>query len=173
MSLFCLPVPSPTDTTIIRRPQVDTYTVGLNLDLVCRVVFISAVDSALTLTSMWTREGKQVTGDGEQLVVRDFQRVNTDFPHQFESVIEFKPLVAVENNTDYTCDVTIAAQDTTYITGSTATVSTNLTVEGNQWFKMQHSRACWMIVIVACTIKVCSTLTQIQNKNITLSCLIN
>ena len=133
---MCLfpPVPSPTDTTIIRRPQVETYTVGLNLDLVCRVVFITAADSPLILNSQWTRNGTPVMGDGGQIVVRDFQRVGSDLPQEYESVVEFTPLNTAENNTDYTCGVTVAAQDSTYITGTTATVSTDLTVEGSYWF---------------------------------------
>ena len=133
---MCLspPVPSPTDNTIIRRPQVETYTVGLNLDLVCRVVFITAVDSPLILNSQWTRNGTQVIGDGGQIAVRDFQRVGSDLPQVYESVVEFTPLNTAENNTDYTCGVTVTAQDSTYITGTTATVSTDLTVEGNYWF---------------------------------------
>lgn len=126
--IFLTPtVARPNSASIIKQPDVEMFPVGLNLDLVCRVDLISAVDSPVNISSVWSRDGIPVVSDGV-INTKDLQTTGT----HLESVLEFRPITEVGNNTTFRCGITIVAQIITYISGTSVTVSTNLTVKGTR-----------------------------------------
>ncbi len=113
---------------IIVDPVMDRYTVGLLLILRCVVTLSSAVNTPLTLETVWRREGAVLTTNN-QLTVREF---STTDDRVYTSSLEFHPLTTnlIGNDTQYECEATVLPQNNSFVTETTVTNSTRFTVDG-------------------------------------------
>ncbi len=113
---------------ITADPIMDRYTLGLLLTLNCVVTLSSAVNTPLTLTPVWKREGV-VLSSNEQLIVGEFMSTSDNV---YTSSLEFQPLTndLIGNDTLFECEATVMPEDDTFVTGTTTSSSINITVEG-------------------------------------------
>ncbi len=121
---------SPVAITLRGDPFDSDFSTGLELDLVCRLELDPAVDSPLTVTSTWVKDNQPLVPDGARLTFTDAIMSGTTPPLYMTSVL-FRTINArLSDSGNYTCSFSIVPNQPTYITGTTATVSRDIIVEG-------------------------------------------
>ncbi len=127
---LCLHAVSTVAPTPRGVPFDSDFNTGLELDLVCRLELDPAVDSPLTVTSTWVKDNRPLVPDGARLTFTDAIMNGTTPPLYMTSVL-FRTLNArLSDSGNYTCSFSIVPNQPTYITGTTATVSRDIIVEG-------------------------------------------
>ncbi len=123
---LCVSAVSPVALTLRGVPFDSDFNTGLDLDLVCRLELDTAVDSPLTVTRTWVKDDQPLVADGARLTFTDV--IATTSPPLYLTSVLFRTLDADSGN--YTCSFSIVPNEPTYITGTTATVTRGIIVEG-------------------------------------------
>ncbi len=126
---LCVSAVSPVALTLRGVPFDSDFNTGLDLDLVCRLELDPAVDSPLTVTRTWVKDNQPLVADGARLTFTDVNA--TTSPPLYLTSVLFRTLDANSSDSgNYTCGFSIVPNEPTYITGTTATVTRDIIVEG-------------------------------------------
>ena len=121
---------SPVALTLRGDPFDSDFNTGMELDFVCRLELDPAVDSPLTVTRTWFKDNRPLVPDEARLTFTDAIMNGTTPPLYMTSVL-FRTLNArLSDSGNYTCSFSVVPNQPTYITGTTATVSRDIIVEG-------------------------------------------
>ena len=110
--------------TISGSPRNTSFFQGLNLVFTCNIILEEAVDTSVTVQGTWNRNESELVNEG---------RITISNPplimHPYLITVSFSPLNVSDAGT-YECNATVTPQDTTFVTGSTSSISRNISVAG-------------------------------------------
>ena len=113
--------------TISESPSNTRFFQGLNLVFTCNIVLDEAVDTSVTVQGSWNRNGS------EQVDQLNEGRITISNPPltipPYQTTVTFSPLFVSDAGT-YECNATVTPQDTTFVTGTTSSISRTITVAG-------------------------------------------
>ena len=107
-----------------------TLYAGTTFTLICEVQLVPEVNTSVTITTSWQRDGTDLISSGRISVDSSATQSDED-SSMYLSMVMFDPLSNQDTGGDdgnYTCSAQI--QNDTYITGSTSDGSETLMVEG-------------------------------------------
>ena len=113
--------------TISGSPRNTRFFQGLNLVFTCNIVLDEAVDTSVTVQGSWNRNGsEQVDQLNEGRITISNPPLNMP---PYQTTFSFIPLNVSDAGT-YECNATVTPQDTTFVTGTTSSISRTITVPG-------------------------------------------
>ena len=98
---------------------------GLDITFTCSIALDSAVNTPVTVQGTWNRNGTNLTDVGNRITVMS---IPMSMP-PYTTTVRLNPLRISDAGT-YTCVVTVTPENDTYVTGTTYTVSRNISVGG-------------------------------------------
>ena len=113
--------------TISGSPRNMSFFLGLNLVFTCSIILDVAVDTSVTVQGTWNRD--------ESELVEQFNegRITISNPPlnipPYQTTVSLNPLNVSDAGT-YECNATVIPQDTTFVTGTTSSISWTITVAG-------------------------------------------
>ena len=120
---FVYTVPPPL-MTISGTPRNRSFFQGLNLVFTCNIILDEAVDTLVTVQGTWNRNGTELVNES---------RITISNPPlmtpSYQTTVSFIPLNVSDAGT-YECNATVTPQDTTFVTGTTSSISRNINVAG-------------------------------------------
>ena len=90
------------------------------------------MDTTVSVFTDWTRDGREIDTDSGHITVDSQAVQNTSHMSLYESHVMFDPLSRSGDDGVYSCSVTI--EDSEFITGTMASGTLNIAVEGELSF---------------------------------------
>lgn len=111
--------------SITGSPRNSDFFEGLDVSLTCIIDLNSAIDSPIAILTSWQRNESDVDiAVGKHISVTNAS-INAPLS-TYQTTLRFNPL-DLEDIGTYTCEVTVLAEDRTFITGTTAFSIRNIT----------------------------------------------
>ena len=110
--------------TITGSPRDSNFFQGLDLTFTCDIELHSAVDSPVTVTGNWERNGTQLKDSASYTTVTNITVVTP--PNRYQMAARFNPLNFDDSGT-YTCVVTVMPHNTSYISGTLVSATRTIT----------------------------------------------
>ena len=131
--------------TVIGFPRDTDFFQGLDLSLVCDIYLSSAVDSPVTVQSSWQRNETHLGNNrDDQITVTNTTVALTS--SNYQTLLRLNP-VDLDDGGTYACVVTITPQNSTFITGTTASAIKNITdISSESWY--YHSLMDLQVIIL-------------------------
>ena len=123
--VFAVP-PRPDQVEITSSPLNGGFFRGLDLTFTCSITLDNAVNTLVTVQGTWNRNGTSLTDDGNRITVMSSPM---SIIPPYTTTVRINPLSISDAGT-YTCVVTVTPQNDTYVTGTTYTISRNITIWG-------------------------------------------
>ena len=124
---FFLHIVPPPLMTISGSPRNTSFFQGLNLVFTCSIILDVAVDTSVTVQGTWNRNGTDLLNQLNE------GRITISNPPlmtpSYQTTVSFSPLNVSDAGT-YECNATVTPQDTTFVTGTTSSISRNINVAG-------------------------------------------
>ena len=122
--LYTVPPPL---MAISGSPRNSSFFQLLNLVFTCSIILDEAIDTSVTVQGTWNRNESELV---DQL---DVGRITISNPPlsmpPYQTTVSFSPFFVSDTGT-YECNATVTPQDTTFVTGTTSSISRNITVAG-------------------------------------------
>ena len=119
-------------------PSTTLYS-GTVFNLNCVVELVKEVDTNLSVTTVWAKNGAAISSDTGRISVDTEAAHNTFVVYVYESDVDFDPLSNAGSEGDggnYTCSVTVETSE--FTSGTTASGTQTITVEGiTQYWSVQ------------------------------------
>ena len=110
--------------TISGSPRNISFFQGLNLVFTCNIILNEAVDTSVTVQGTWNRNESELVNE---------ERITISNPplmmRLYWITVSFSPLNVRDAGT-YECNATVTPQDTTFVTGTTSSISRTIDVAG-------------------------------------------
>ena len=124
--MFLHTVPPPL-MTISGAPRNMSFFRGLNLAFTCDIILDVVVDTSVTVQGTWNRNGTDLLNQLDEGRITISNPLLTMPPYQ--TTVSFSPLNVSDAGT-YECNATVTPQDTTFVTGTTSSISRTISVAG-------------------------------------------
>ena len=122
--LYTVPPPL---MAISGSPRNTSFFQGLNLVFTCNIILDVAVDTSVTVQGTWNRNETELV---DHLNVGRITVSNPPLTMPpYQTTVTFSPLLVSDTGT-YKCNATVTPQDTTFVTGTTSSISRTITVAG-------------------------------------------
>ena len=92
------------------------------------MTLVEEVDTTVSVLTNWTRDGREIDTDSGRITVDSQAVQNTSDMSFYESHVVFNPLSRSDDDGVYSCSVRI--NNSEFITGTMASDTLNITVEG-------------------------------------------
>ena len=101
------------------------------------MTLVEEVDTTVSVLTNWTRDEREIDTDSGRITVDSPAVKNTSNMSLYESHVVFDPLGSPRDDGVYSCSVTI--EDSEFITGTMASDTQNIAVEGECSFILHVS----------------------------------
>ena len=124
---FFLHIVPPPLMTISGSPRNTSFFQGLNLVFTCDIILDEAVDTSVTVQGTWNRNESELVDELNEGRITISNPLLTMPPYRI--TVRFSPLNVSDAGT-YECNATVTPQDTTFVTGTTSSISRTINVTG-------------------------------------------
>ena len=113
---------------ITGSPLNDGFFKGLDLTFTCMITLDVSVNTPIIVQGSWIRNGTDLTDNGNQFTIMSIPMTHPPY----STSIRINPLSISDTGT-YTCVATITPLHATFVTGTSSTVSRDVTPGGNHY----------------------------------------
>ena len=119
-------VPEPTVAIELSDAQA-SFLAGTPLELSCSIQLDSAIDSVVSISTVWQRDGLNITGSARITITPPTVTISL----QYVSLLQFSTLSSSTDSGSYTCVTTVGPTSSeSYIVGATGMDVYTTTVDG-------------------------------------------